>query len=242
MKLSIIFPVYNERNTLTEILDDVLSFQMEGIELEVVIVEGNSTDGTRDLVRGYENRPNVRVIYEEVPRGKGAAVRTGLAEITGDILLIQDGDLEYRVADYPKVLQPIVDGSADIVFGSRALDPDTHWQYRKFKGFEGIYGFVINFGGVFFTSLFNLLYGTKLSDGATMFKVYRTSLLEDLELKSNGFDFDWEMQAKMAKKGCKFHETPVSYKARSRAEGKKIVFWRDGIAVLIAIIRYRFSD
>jgi glycosyltransferase involved in cell wall biosynthesis len=242
MKLSIIFPVYNERNTLTEILDDVLSFQMEGIELEVVIVEGNSTDGTRELVRGYESRPNVRVIYEEVPRGKGAAVRTGLAEITGDILLIQDGDLEYRVADYPKVLQPIIDGSADIVFGSRALDPGTHWQYRKFKGFEGIYGFVINFGGVFFTSLFNLLYGTKLSDGATMFKVYRTSLLKDLELKSNGFDFDWEMQAKMAKKGCKFYETPVSYKARSRAEGKKIVFWRDGFAVLIAIIRYRFSD
>jgi glycosyltransferase involved in cell wall biosynthesis len=242
MKLSIIFPVYNERNTLTEILDDVLSFKMEGIELEVVIVEGNSTDGTRELVRGYENRPNVRVIYEEAPRGKGAAVRAGLAEITGDILLIQDGDLEYSVSDYPKVLQPIVDGSADIVFGSRALDPDTHWQYRKFSGLESIYGFIINFGGVFFTSLFNLLYGTKLSDGATMFKVYRTSLLEDLELKSNGFDFDWEMQGKMAKKGCKFHEVPVSYKARSRAEGKKIVFWRDGPAVLIAIIRYRFSD
>ncbi len=242
MKLSVIFPVYNERATVREILDRVLAFSMEGLETEVLIVEGNSTDGTREIVREYEGRPGVRVFFEDRPNGKGAAVRTGLANMTGDIVLIQDGDLEYKVEDYPKVLGPILEGKADIVFGSRARDPETHWQYRRFKGFERLYGFFVNLGGVLFTGLFNLLYGTTLTDGATMFKVYRAELLKDLELKSNGFDFDWEMQAKMAKAGHSFHETTISYKARSRADGKKIVFWRDGFRVLWAIVRFRFCD
>jgi glycosyltransferase involved in cell wall biosynthesis len=242
MKLSVIFPVFNEKATVQIILDQVLDFQMENLEKEVIIVEGNSTDGTRELIQSYESRPDVRVIYEEKPRGKGAAVRLGLAEVTGDIVLIQDGDLEYKVEDYPKVLSPIIEGKADIVFGSRAMDPSTHWQYRRFKGFEAVYGFFVNIGGVLFTALFNLLYGTKLSDGATMFKVYRASILEGLVLKSNGFDFDWEMQGKMAKQGYSFYETTISYNARGRDEGKKIVFWRDGIRVMVAIIRYRFFD
>lgn len=215
---------------------------MPGLDKEILIVEGNSTDGTREIIKEYENRPGVRVFYEEKPRGKGAAVRIGLENMTGDIVLIQDGDLEYEVSDYPKVLGPIMEGKADIVFGSRALDSATHWQYRQFRGFERIYGFFVNFGGVLFTGLFNLLYGTKLTDGATMFKVYRTSLFKDFTLKSNGFDFDWEMQAKMAKRGHEFHETTIAYKARSRAEGKKIVFWRDGIRVLWAILKFRFID
>jgi len=242
MKLSVIFPVYNEKATVRQVLDELLAFEMDGLEIEVIIVEGNSTDGTREIIQGYESRPGVRVFYEDKPRGKGAAVRKGLSEVTGDIVLIQDGDLEYKISDYPKVLTPIIEGKADIVFGSRALDPDTHWQYRQFSGFEEVYGFFVNIGGVMFTTMFNLLYGTKLSDGATMFKVYRASLLEGLELKSNGFDYDWEMQAKMAKKGYAFHETPVAYHARSRAEGKKIVFWRDGITVFLAILKYRFTD
>ena len=242
MKLSVIFPVFNERATVSTILDQVLDFDMEGLEKEVIIVEGNSTDGTREIIRGYEKRPGVRVFYEDRPKGKGAAVRKGLAEVTGDIVLIQDGDLEYKVSDYPKVLAPIMEGRADIVFGSRALDPDTHWQYRQFRGFERFYGFFVNFGGVLFTTLFNFLYGTRLSDGATMFKVYRASLLKDLKLKSSGFDYDWEMQAKLARRGHVFYETTISYNARSRAEGKKIVFWRDGIRVLLAILRYRFCD
>lgn len=242
MKLSVIFPVYNERATAGLILDEVLAFSMEGLEKEVIIVEGNSTDGTRELVRGYEGRPGVRVFYEERPRGKGAAVRRGLAEVRGDIVLIQDGDLEYKVSDYPKVLKPILDGEAEIVFGSRALAAETHWQYRQFRGLERFYGFFVNLGGVLFTGLFNLLYGTNLTDGATMFKVYRADLLRGLKLKSDGFDYDWEMQAKLARQGRRFHETTISYKARSRAEGKKIVFWRDGVRVLLAILRYRFCD
>jgi glycosyltransferase involved in cell wall biosynthesis len=242
MKLSVIFPVYNERATVREVLDELLAFEMDGLEKEIIIVEGNSTDGTREVIGEYEAGPGVRVFYEERPKGKGAAVRKGLSEVSGDIVLIQDGDLEYKISDYPKVLTPIMEGKADIVFGTRAADPETHWQYRKFHGFEAVYGFFVNIGGVFFTALFNFLYGTKLSDGATMFKVYRASLLKGLVLKSNGFDYDWEMQGKLAKRGCTFYETPISYKARSRAEGKKIVFWRDGILVCIAIIRYRFFD
>lgn len=242
MKLSVIFPVYNEQATVRQVLDDVLAFEMEGLEKEVLIVEGNSTDGTREIVKGYEGIPGVRIFYEQNPRGKGAAVRKGLQEISGDIVLIQDGDLEYKVSDYPKVLQPIIDGKADIVFGSRARDPSTHWQYRQFHGLEAVYGFFVNIGGVLFTWLFNLLYGTNLTDGATMFKVYRASILEGLVLKSNGFDYDWEMQGKMAKKGYKFYETTITYHARGRDEGKKIVFWRDGIRVALAILRYRFFD
>lgn len=242
MKLSVIFPVYNERATAGAMLDQVLGFSMPGLDKEVIIVEGNSTDGTRELVRGYEGRPGVRVVYEDRPRGKGAAVREGLRRVTGDIVLIQDGDLEYRVEDYPKVIGPILEGQADIVFGSRARDPSTHWQYRQFAGLERVYGFFVNLGGVLFTGLFNLLYGTRLTDGATMFKVYRASLLKDLRLRSDGFDYDWEMQAKLAKRGCAFHETSIRYKARSRAEGKKIRFWRDGFKVLWAIVRFRFAD
>jgi len=242
MKLSIIFPVYNEHSTVRVVLDQLLGFSMDGLEAEIIIVEGNSTDGTREIIQEYEQKSPVRAFYEEHPRGKGAAVRRGLSEVTGDIVLIQDGDLEYEISDYPKVLMPIIEGKADIVCGSRALNPGTHWQYRQFHGLEAIYGFFVNIGGVFFTAFFNLLYRTHLTDGATMFKVYRASLLKEFVLKSNGFDYDWEMLAKMAKRGHSFYETPISYTARGRDEGKKIVFWRDGIIVLLAIIRYRFFD
>ena len=242
MKLSVLFPVYNEAATVRTILDQVLAFRMPGLDKEILIIEGNSSDGTRDIVRGYEGRPGVQIFYEDKPRGKGAAVRAGLKHMTGDIVLIQDGDLEYKVSDYPKVLTPILEGKAEIVFGSRAKDPQTHWQYRKFRGFERLYGFWVNLGGVLLTGLFNFLYGTRLSDGATMFKVYKAEVFKDFELKSNGFDFDWEMQAHCAKSGRKFSEVSIAYKARSRAQGKKIVFWRDGLRVLWAILKFRFID
>ena len=116
------------------------------------------------------------------------------------------------------------------------------WQYRQFRGFERFYGFFVNLGGGLFTTLFNVLYGTNLTDGATMFKVFKTELLSGIELKSNGFDYDWEISAKLAKKGFRFTEVPVSYKARGRAEGKKIRFWRDGTRVLWAIFKYRVTD
>jgi len=242
VKLSILFPVFNERDTVEEILQKVLDFSYQDLEKEIIIIEGHSTDGTREIIQRFANHKNVRVVLEDRPQGKGAAVREGLKYVRGDIVLIQDGDLEYRVEDYPKVLKPIIEGKADIVFGSRALDPRTHWQYRKFKGLERFFGFLVNLGGVLFTQLFNILYGTHLSDGATMFKVYRASLLKGMDLQSKGFGYDWEMQAKLAKKGHKFFEVQIYYKARSRAEGKKIRFWRDGFAVLWAILKFRFID
>jgi glycosyltransferase involved in cell wall biosynthesis len=241
-RLSIIVPVYNERATLASLLDRVLALDLHGLGLEVVIVEGNSTDGTRDIVRGYEGRPGVSVVYEEKPRGKGAAVRAGLDRATGDYLLIQDGDLEYDPADTPRLLEPLLSGEAEVVFGSRVMNSPQHWQFRKLRGPERLFGFLVNLGGVLFTGLFNLLYGTRLSDGATMFKIFRTADLKVLGLKSDGFDYDWEIAAKLAKKGSRFTELPVYYKARSQAEGKKIRFWRDGWRVLVAILRYRLGD
>ncbi len=241
--LSIIVPVYNEAATAATLLDRVLAVNLPGLSKEVIIVEGNSTDGTRELVRGYEARSEVRAIYEDRPRGKGAAVRTGLAAATGGYLLIQDGDLEYDPADAVQLLGPLLDGSADVVFGSRALQHRQRWQYRQFRGAcERAYGFLVNWGGLFYTGLFNLLYGVRLTDGATMFKVFRARDVQALTLRSDGFDYDWEIIAKLAKQGLRFAEMPVFYKARSRAEGKKIRFWRDGWRVFAAILRYRFPD
>ncbi|MEK7384581.1 MAG: glycosyltransferase family 2 protein, partial [Elusimicrobiota bacterium] len=198
---------------------------------------------TRELVRAYEGRPGVRVVYEDAPRGKGAAVRRGLAMATGEILLIQDGDLEYDVADYPRLLAPLLEGRCDVVFGSRAMDHAQCWQYRQFKGrWERFYGLLVNWGGHFYTILFNLLYGTSLTDGATMFKIFRTEHLKSLVMRSDGFDYDWELIAKLAKRGRRFLDLPISYKARTRTEGKKIRFWRDGTRVLLAILRYRLQD
>ncbi len=242
MKLSIIVPVVNEKATVKKLLDSVLSVSITGIQKEIIVVEGASTDGTREIVRGYEGRPGVSVIYEQAPRGKGAAVRAGLGPASGELLLVQDGDLEYDVSDYGAVLKPLLDGKADVVLGSRVLRSPQSWQFRRFAGLERISGFFVNLGGVLFTRLFNFLYGTRLSDGATMFKVFRVADLKPLVLKSDGFDYDWELIAKLSKKGARFAEVPVSYKARGRAEGKKIRFWRDGWRVMAAILRYRFVD
>jgi hypothetical protein len=141
------------------------------------------------------------------------------------------------------VLEPLLVGRCDVVFGSRALKHQQRWQYRQFVGWaERLYGLVVNWGGLFYTMLFNCLYGTWLTDGATMFKIFRATDLRGLTLRSKGFDYDWEISAKLAKRGCRFLEVPVSYKARSRAEGKKIRFWRDGWQVFWAILRYRFVD
>lgn len=243
-RLSVIVPVYNERATVGPLLDRVLAAPLPaGLEKELVIVLAPCTDGTEQVVARYEGRPSVSVLREPSPRGKGAAVRAGLTRATGDLVLIQDGDLEYNPEDYARLLVPMLEGRCDVVFGSRALDPKQQWQYRQFSGaLERLYGAVVNWGGLVYTNLFNLLYGTRLTDGATMFKIYRGDDLRVLTLRSDGFDYDWEIIAKLAKKGRIFADLPVPYKARSRAEGKKIRFWRDGWRVFRAIVTYRFFD
>jgi glycosyltransferase involved in cell wall biosynthesis len=241
MRLSLIVPVYNEAATAATLLDKLFALELPGVAKEVVIVESGSSDGTAEIVDLYAKRPGTRVVHEDRPRGKGAAVRTGLSYVTGDVIAIQDADLEYSVAEYPRLLKPIQDGQADVVLGSRVLT--SHWQFRRFGGLEKLYGLVVNLGGVIYTGLFNALYGTSITDGATMFKIYRAEMLRGLTLRSDVFDYDWEMLAKCAKRGdCRFVDLPVAYKARSRAEGKKIRFWRDGWRVFVAIVRYRFAD
>lgn len=242
MKFSIVIPVYNEAATAKILIDRVIAADVLGLQKEIIIVEGASSDGTREIVRQFESVPSIHVIYEDRPSGKGNAVKKGLAMVTGDFILIQDGDLEYDVADYPRLLKPLIDNAADVVYGSRVLRSPQSWQFRRFAGFERFYGFFVNFGGVLFTSLFNLLYGTHLSDVATMFKIFKSRDIAGKKFNSSYFDWDWEIAAALAKKKLRFVDVPIFYKARSRAEGKKIRFWRDGIRVFWAIIRYRFTD
>lgn len=242
MKLSIVIPVYNEKATFPILFESLRAVTLpRGLEKEIVIVEGASTDGTREEVRRCEGLPGVKVVWETAPRGKGAAVRAGLAEADGDLLLVQDGDLEYDVADYAGLLEPLLDGSCDVMLGSRTLRSPQAWQFRRFSGLERAYGLAVNSGGVLFTGLFNWMYGTKLTDGATMFKLFRAADVKALTLRSDFFDYDWEIIAQLARKGARFAERPVAYRARSRAEGKKIRFWRDGPRVLLAILRGRLG-
>jgi len=232
-------PVYNEKPTIRELLEHVFDVSIKGIEKEIIIVEGNSTDGTKEIVMEHEKHPGIKVIYEEKPEGKGAALRKGLRHATGEIVLIQDGDLEYKPGEYANVLGPIIKKNVPIVYGSRRLENPKFWQYRHVPGRE-LYLFFLNLGGAFYTKLFNFLYGTEFTDVATMFKVFKTDVLKSIKFKSNGFDAEWEITAKLAKKGYRFYEVPVSYKSRLPEEGKKIRFFRDGFKVLFAIIRFRF--
>ena len=238
MKVSILIPVYNEARTCRALLEAVLAADCAGCEKEILVVESNSTDGTQAIVREYESKRLLRALYEDRPRGKGHALKAALGAATGDIVLIQDADLEYKVSEYPALLKPILDGRADFVLGSRHLGANT-WQIRKFIT-NHLSARVINLGGLLYTTLFNVLYGVKLTDPATMFKVFRRACLEGVRLRSNWFELDWEIVAKLVRKGHLPQEVPVSYASRSVEEGKKIRFWRDGPLVFWAILRVRF--
>ncbi len=242
MKVSIILPVYNERATVETVLNNLLSFSMPGIEKEIIIIEGNSSDGTRESVKKFEANPGVRIFYEAKPAGRGAAIKTGFSIATGDIMFFQDADLEYSISDYPNLLRPHLNNAADIVIGYRLINGKEHWRFQRLKGAEKIYGFMVDLGVFIYTKLFNLLYGTSFRDGCAMFKVFKKHLLNGISLESNGFDFDWELQGKFARLGFKFAEVPIVYTPRSRAEGKKINFLRDGWRVFWAIIKYRIKN
>ena len=236
-KLSIVLPVFNEVRYAAQVIDAVLAKPL-GIEKEVVIVESNSTDGTRDIVRRYEGRPGVRVVYEEGPRGKGHAVRTGLAHVTGTIILIQDADFEYDINDYDALLEPILQHKATFVLGSRSLGLDD-WKVRKYDT-TPIRGLALNFAQVVFAKTYGLLYQQRVTDVNTMFKVFRTECLDGLYLESNGFELDIELACKLARNGNSPMEVPVNYVARGFDEGKKIRFWRDAIPSYAAYFKYRF--
>ncbi len=238
-KLSIIIPVYNEAAYISLLLDRVLALKLP-VSKEIIIVESNSTDGTREIVKKYEKEKEITVLYQDKPLGKGNALKLGFQHAIGDIILIQDADLEYKPEEYEKLLGPILSRKTSFVLGSRPLGKES-WSIRKYPGYF-FYARLLNLGGFFYTFLFNLLYFVWLTDPATMFKVFKKDCISDITFKSNYFDLDWELVSKLIRKGHKPIEVPVSYHSRSIAEGKKIRFFRDGLLVFLAILRYRFLD
>lgn len=235
-RLSIVVPVFNEARSVARVLDTVAGKRL-GIPKEIVVVESNSTDGSREIVRAYEGRDGLRVIYEDRPRGKGHAVRAGLRVVTGTIALIQDADLEYDVDDYDALIEPILQKKTTFVLGSRTLGVGG-WRVREIPG-DRIKGALLNAAQVVFAKTFNALYGERVTDVNTMFKVFRTECLDALRLESDGFDLDIELACKLVANGNPPLEVPVSYVARAFDDGKKIRFWRDSIPTYRALFKYR---
>ncbi|MBN1305012.1 MAG: glycosyltransferase family 2 protein [Anaerolineales bacterium] len=227
MKLSVIIPVYNEINNIKTILQRV---QEVNLAWEILLVDDGSTDGTRDILKEMEGRNNSRVILHEKNQGKGAAVRTGMQAARGDILLIQDADLEYDPRDYPILLKPIEEGIADVVFGSRFLGGPRrvtmYWHMVANK---------------LLTLITNILYDTILSDMETGYKVFRREVIEGMKIRSNSFNFEPEFTAKILKRNYRIYEVPISFNPRDYSEGKKIKL-KDAFEAVWALVKYRFVN
>jgi glycosyltransferase involved in cell wall biosynthesis len=229
-KLSIVVPVFNEVRTVEEILRRVREADACGLEKEILVVDDGSTDGTSEVLKKLARNAEIRLFSHPRNRGKGAAVRTALEQATGEIVLIQDADLEYDPAEYGKLLKPILDGRADVVYGSRFLGGPHRvllfWHFAANK---------------FLTMLSNMLCNLNLSDMETGYKVFKRRCVEGLKLKSERFGIEPELTAKFARRRYRFYETPISYSGRDYSEGKKIN-WKDGLAALWFVFRYRFFD
>jgi SAM-dependent methyltransferase len=238
--LSVVVPAYNEAATVGPLLEALLGKQVAGMRIEVIVVESNSTDGTRDIVRKYAAHPRLRLVLEDRPRGKGHAVRAGLAHASGDYVLIQDADLEYDLEDYDVLLEPLVAGREALVLGSRH-GGNAWWKMRRFAG-QPVASFALNFGHWFFTTLLNVLFGQRLKDPFTMYKVFRRDCLFGLDFKCNRFDFDYELLVKMIRKGYQPIEIPVNYRSRSFKQGKKVSAFRDPFNWLKALAWLRFVE
>jgi len=226
MKLSVIMPVYNEERTIQEIVKRVLEVPLEK---ELVIVDDCSKDRTSEFLKAYVNKAEIKVLRHEKNRGKGAAIRTGIQAATGDMIVIQDADLEYDPAEYPILVKPIIEGRADVVYGSR------------FLGLHRVFLYYHYLGNKFLTFLTNLLYNTMLTDMETCYKVFRAEVLKGITIRSDRFNFEPEITAKVFKKKLRVYEMPISYYGREYQEGKKIT-WRDAFPAIWALIKYRFTD
>lgn len=227
MKLSVIMPVYNEKATIEKIIARVLAVP---IEKELVIVDDFSTDGTRDILKAYEGRPGIKLSYHPYNLGKGAGIRTGIRECTGEIVIIQDADLEYSPEEYPRLVEPIVRGVADVVYGSR-----FYGTHRVFMVWHYL-------GNKFLTALTNVLYNTMLTDMETCYKVFRSEVIKNLDLKSFRFDIEPEITAKIFKnRRLRVYEMPITYDGRDYGEGKKIQ-WYDALPAIWTLIKYRFVN
>ena len=229
MKLSVIMPVYNERQFIEEAVRQVAAVKLAD---EILVVDDGSTDGTRDLYSAIQAlEPTVRVILQPHNQGKGAAVRAGFQQATGDILLIQDADLEYDPRDYAALIRPIVEGRADVVYGSRLRGGPTRAMF-----------FWHMLGNKFLTLVTNILYNAILTDMETCYKVFRADVVRSLPLRARGFEFEPEITSKVLKRGHRIYEVPISYYGREFTEGKKIRPWVDGPKALYYLLKYRFVD
>jgi SAM-dependent methyltransferase len=234
--LSIVLPVYNESSTFPELITQLISKQIECVDKEIIIVESNSTDNSRQLVMEYKDHPEVKIILQDRARGKGYAVREGFEHASGDILMIQDADLEYDLNDYESLLKPVVAFKRPFVLGSRH---GGRWKMRHFSEEEHISAY-FNFGHKLFTTLINVLYGQEMKDPFTMFKVFRQDCIYNLKFECNRFDFDFELVIKLIRKGYTPLEIPVNYNSRSFKEGKKVNMFRDPLTWIKASFKYRF--
>ena len=236
MKLSVLVPVYNEERTLQEVVRRVCDFQ---IPKEIILVDDGSEDQSRTILtrlqeenaRANDPLNQIKVFFQPVNQGKGAALKTALSHVTGDIVLVQDADLEYDPKDYPSLLAPIQAGQADVVYGTRFYGGGAHrvlffWHYM---------------GNLALTLISNMLTNLNLSDMEVGYKAFRAEAVKGINLKSNRFGFEPEITVKLAKKRCRFYEVPISYHGRTYEEGKKIT-WKDGVAALYYLIRFRLAD
>jgi glycosyltransferase involved in cell wall biosynthesis len=226
-KLSVIVPVFNERNTVAEVVRRMRAIDLP-IDREIVIVDDGSDDGTREVLSQLGDS-TVRVVFHPHNRGKGAAVRTGLGAVTGDLVLIQDADLEYDPEDWPKLLAPVLRGKARVVYGSRFTGERRNMLFLHWVGNR------------FLSLVTNVLYNTTLSDMETCYKLFERGVLDGIKLRAEGFDFEPEITAKILRRRIRIYEVPISYAGREFHEGKKIT-WRDGFAALWTLVRYRFVE
>ena len=228
MQVSVIIPCFNEKDTITKIIEKV---ENTSVPLkEIIIVDDLSNDGTREILEKIEN-PIIKIFFHSKNHGKGAALRTGFSKVTGDICIIQDADLEYDPSEYPKLIQPIIDNKADVVFGSRFKGDAPH---------RVVY-FWHRVGNGFLTLLSNLFTDINLSDMETCYKVFRKDIIQSIRIKENRFGFEAEITAKVAKMRLRIYEVGISYYGRTYSEGKKIT-WRDGIRAIYCILKYNIFD
>jgi glycosyltransferase involved in cell wall biosynthesis len=228
-KITILIPIFNEVNTLKIILQKVEEANFCGLEKEIILIDDFSTDGTREILKELEGK--YKIFYHDKNMGKGAALRTGFEHVTGDITVIQDADLEYDPVDYEPLIQLILDGKADVAYGSRLSGgkPSRSFMFTHLLGNKVL------------TLMTNILYNTTLTDMETCYKAFKTEFIKGIEIKSNRFDFEPEITAKVLKRGARLYELPISYYGREYDEGKKIT-WKDGIHAILALIKFRFTD
>ena len=231
LKLSVIIPVYNEEKTIDAVIGSVQKVALKDIKKEIIVVDDFSTDNTRKILLGLMDS-NLKIFFHQKNQGKGTAIRTGLKHVTGDIILIQDADLEYNPSEYGKLLIPIIDDNKNVVYGTR-----LEYIKHNVKNMNRLH-FI---GNIFLTHITNLFYNTRITDMETGYKVFRKGVIDKIKLKAKRFDFEPEITAKILKKGYKICEVPITFKARKFNEGKKIT-WRDGIKALFYLIKYRFIN